>query len=59
MNLELNIISQGFETKSGEELIEISFKVISKNNVPIDVELLKKELISTGFILNIDTPNMH
>ncbi|MCQ2086864.1 MAG: MgtC/SapB family protein [Bacilli bacterium] len=59
MNLEINVVSQEFEERNGEELIEVSFNVISKNNLPIDIELLKKELISTGFIINIDTPNMH
>ncbi|MCR5309490.1 MAG: MgtC/SapB family protein [Bacilli bacterium] len=59
LDCDVEIVSTEIVNKNGEELLDVSFKLINKNNLPIDTELFKKELFATSKVINIETPNMH
>ena len=59
INCDVEFVRNDLVTRNGEEILDISFKLIHKDNQPIDTELFKKELFATGYVLNIETPNLH
>ena len=59
INCDVEFVRNDIVNTNGEEMLDISFKLIHKDNQPIDTELFKKELFATGYVLNIETPNLH
>lgn len=59
LDCEIEMVSSELVSRNGENMIEVSFKVYHKNNLPVNVEAIKKELYDSGNIINIETPNLH
>ena len=59
INCDVEFVRNDIVNRNGEEMLDISFKLIHKDNQPIDTDLFKKELFATGYVLNIETPNLH
>ena len=59
LDCETEICGTELVSKNGEEMMDISFKIINKNNLPVDIEMFKKELYATEKVVNIETPNVH
>jgi hypothetical protein len=59
INCDVEFVRNELIVRNGEEVLDVSFKLINKDNLPIETELFKKELFATGYVLNIETPNLH
>lgn len=59
LDCEVENVTTELINKNGEDIIEVTFKVINKNNLPVNVEEFKKQLFDTKIVVNIETPNMH
>ena len=59
LDCEVENVTTELINKNGEDIIEVTFKVLNKNNLPVNVEEFKKQLFDTKIVVNIETPNMH
>lgn len=59
LDCEVENVTTELINKNGDDIIEVTFKVLNKNNLPVNVEEFKKQLFDTKVVVNIETPNMH